>query len=327
MQYVEIVEITNSLLTKNMEWIARYAGYADKIINNQPVHINGISKFRVQTPLYLYTCIGNLLNKDVLNYDLRFLGQSVAHIKIKNDNVIIHTHKFQRVANLKYFGIDISLDNEKWSSYKARKFRSSFNKCSSIQGRSNEHKIEAGLLDEFRKKNSLAKPLRKIQPVLLANCFFQMLTPLKASLKSISYSANKGGGIDILAHIKHKNNSVRFCVMELKDEHNNAEPPQKVMAQAVVYATFIAHLLRSESGNKWYKLLGFMGDVPVELIVDVSIVMPLPQTGQCEDFSKERIEVLENTYLELYSLYFRNQSNPLGDISYEFEGTLMDEML
>lgn len=327
MQYIKTVEAVNNLLVQNSEWIVRYIRYADEIINNQSKHIESRGKFRAQTPFYLYTCISNLLNKNVLKYDLRFLGQSVASIKIKNGNVVIHTKKNQRTANLRYFGVDIPLNNEKWNSYKAKKFRCAFNRCTSIQGRSNEHKIEALLLNEFRKKDGRAKPLRNIQPVVLANSFYQMPTPVKASLKDITYSAEKGGGIDILAHVKHKNNSVRLCVMELKDEYNNSEPPQKVMTQAVAYATFIAHLLRSESGNKWYKLFGFSKDIPEKLTIDVSIVMPSVQTEQNEDFSKEIIEVMENTYIELYSLYFRNKASILGEISYEFEGSLKDEML
>ena len=302
-------------------------GYADKINNNLSTYIKGRKRFRIQDPLYLYTCVSNLLNTHTLNYDLRFLGQSIACIKISNNNVIIHTKKAQKKSNQKYFSIGVSLDEEEWQSYMAKKFRSAFNKCKSIHGRSNEHKIEAGLLREFQKKDGRAKSLRNIQPVVLANCFFQMCTPVTASLKDINYSAAKGGGIDILARVKHVNNSVRLCVMELKDENNNSEPPQKVMTQAVAYATFIARLLRSESGNKWYKLFGFSGDVPKELIIDTSIVMPLPSLGEREDFAKERIKVMEDTYIELYSLYFRVKENFLGRISYEFEGSLKDEML
>ena len=48
-----------------------------------------------------------------------------------------------------------------------------------------------------------------------------MPTPLSASKKDIKY-VRIGGGIDILARIKHKDNNVRLCVMELKDENITA---------------------------------------------------------------------------------------------------------
>lgn len=327
MEYINIVNTTNNLLTQNTEWIARYMSYADKIIKNQSKHIDGKKKFHIQSPLYLYTNIGNLLNGNILNYDLRFLGQSIAGIKLKNGNVTIHTNLFQKKANRKYFEIDRPLNDEKWNGHQAREFRKAFNKCKSTKGRSNEHKIEAKLLSDFCKRDGRAKSLRNIQPVVLANCFFQMATPLQASLHNIKYSFHKGGGIDMLARVKHKDNSVRLCVMELKDEYNNSEPPEKVMIQAVAYATFIARLLRSESGNKWYRLFGFSGDVPEKIVIDVSIVMPSSRIEQNENFGRERIEVIENTYIELYSLYFKDKATFLGEISYEFEGSLKEEMM
>ena len=327
MNFTKTVELVNKLLADNYEWITRYNGYSETILKNQQKYIDARKNFRIKTPFYLYTSISKLLNVNVLNYDLRFLGQSVAFIKVKKDIISIKTDKHKDSSNSKFFGIDVPLRDEKWNSYKARKFRIEFNNCKSIKGHSNEHKIESGLLSEFHSKSRSKKSLSNIQPVLLANTFFQMATPLKASSSEIVYSNSQGGGIDILARVKHKDNSVKICVMELKDEYTNSEPPQKVMNQAIAYATFIANLLRSKSGNGWYKIFGFSSNVPESLTIDVSIVMPLPDKAKFEDFRTKRIKILEDTYIKLYSLYFKEKSKYSDGYNYEFIGSLKEEMM
>jgi len=327
MDYTKTVEITNQLLIDNTEWVIRYQDYEKKININKTRHENGRSKFRIFSPFYLYTSITNLLQDNVLNYDLRFLGQSVASIKIKHGGIIITTNNNKDASNRKYFGVDIPLRDEKWNSYKTKKFRREFSKCNSDKGRSKEHKIESALLSEFKKSGKKQKALYNIQPILLANSFFQMATPIKASLTEIDYVGAKGGGIDILSRVRHKDNITRLCVMELKDENIGSEPPRKVMNQAIAYATFIANLLRSRSGDKWYELFGFSGSVPNTLIIDVSIVMPYPQQGASEDFNSERIEVLKDTFIELHSLYFKEKAKLIGGYDYEFSGSLKEAMM
>jgi len=329
MEYTNTINTVNRLLTDEKEWVSRYRGYSEKIIGNQQKYEEGKKKFRVNPPLYLYTCIGNLIKNSSLQYDLRFLGQSIATIKVKNNTVYITAGKKKTAGNIKYFDINIPLREEYWNSYNANKFRKAFKKCKDKRSHSDEHRIESSLLSEFKKNSRDEKVLCNIQPVLLANTFFQMATPIKASkTDSISYSKQFGGGIDILSRVKHKDNSVRPCVMELKDEYSTSEPPEKVMKQAVAYGTFIARLLRSESGNSWYKLFGFSRAVPNELIVDVAIVMPLPTNKELADFNMEKLKVCENTYLELYTLYFiDNKTNNVNEYDYEFKGSLKDNML
>jgi len=58
-----------------------------------------------------------------------------------------------------------------------------------------------------------------------------MPTPLTASGSNIVYSGGRGG-IDILARYNH-----RLTVIELKDEYNPKEGPDKVISQALAYAT------------------------------------------------------------------------------------------
>jgi len=326
MKYIKTVKFVNNLLLENNEWTSRYKGYSDTIIKNMQKYIDVRRKFQIKPPLYLYTSISKLIDINTPKFDLRFLGQSIATIKFKRDDIKITTTS-KNSSNLRYFGINVTLRDEDWNGSKARKFRSEFNKCKSTTGHSKEHKIESGLLSEFYSKSKSKKSLSNIQPVLLANTFFQMATPLKASSNTIDYSSAFGGGIDILARVKHKDNSVKICVMELKDENTNSEPPQKVMKQAVAYATFIANLLRSESGNEWYKIFGFSGNVPEILTIDVATVMPSLPNNELEHFNKERIKISENTFIELYSLYFTEKSKYIDGYNYEFKGSLKEEMM
>jgi hypothetical protein len=315
MNYYEIVDFVNDLLNKNEEWVERYARYADQIIENKERYEAGRENFHVYSPLSVYTNVSKA--KGTLEYDLRFLGQSVATIKVEGKKVLIST-RGKEDGNSSYFGYNIELDNKKWTSPEAKDFRKHFEKCIDKKTKSSEHHVENELLTEFKKKKRSEKKLCNIQPVRLSGMFFQMPTPLAASGNKIEYSKSNGGGIDILSRVKHGNNEINLCVMELKDENKVAEPPAKVMKQAVAYAIFIARLLRSKSRNEWYKLFGFSGDVPADLTLDVTIVMP-KNADQCENFGK-KIRVCANTELKLYSLYFIKDS-------YDFTGSLKDSML
>jgi len=324
MDYSKIVKKVNELLTENNEWKQRYAGYAQDILNKENIYKKGKTKFRPKSPLYCYTSVSKVTGN--IEYDIRFCGQSVATAKIINDDIFISTNKDKDKSNKEYFDIGKPLVNEDWKGKNASEFRAKFTKelQKKEKGKSREHHVENILLAEFGKKKSVNKILCNIKPILLCDLFFQMPTPLTAS-KELIKPAKKGGGIDILTRVRHKKGSGgrRICVMELKDENKANESPQKVMNQAIAYATFIARLLRSESGNKWYNIFGFRSTVPEKLIIDVSIVMPFNKDRNENFETIELIPVAENTYLKLYSLYFhRNETGVQG-----FAGSLKDDLL
>ena len=322
MNHSEIVEKVNELLTKNNEWEERFADYAAQITKNKTAYIEGAKKFRVNPPLYRYTSVSKVSGKNA-TFDIRFCGQSVATVHVENEDVKI-TAKYDN--NKKYFGVDIQLDNADWNDPKSSEFRAAFkNLKDGVKVKSPERCDENTLLVEFAKKESINKKLCNIKPVELYDHFFQMPTPLKASNEPIDY-AKMGGGIDILARMKRKNKPVDkqslLCVMELKDENTDKEPPDIVMNQAIAYATFIARLLRSKSGNQWFNLFGFGNDVPKELEIGTVVVMPFcnERNENFENF--EEINVAENTFLKLYSLYY--QLNEDGSVK-EFSGSLVDD--
>ena len=151
MNYIKTVEFVNNLLIENDEWISRYKKYSKKITTNQQLHKDGRTKFKIPTPFHLYTNISNLYSKNP-SYDIRFLGQSVATLKLNQEIVTISTNK-KNTKNKKYFGINITLSDELWDSTQSSTFRKSFKQCETIKGRSPEHTVESALLSEFKQKN------------------------------------------------------------------------------------------------------------------------------------------------------------------------------
>ena len=325
MNYIEIVRKVNDLLRNNNEWEARFAKYADQIKKNERFYVEAAKKFRVNPPLYRYTSVSKVSGKNA-SFDIRFRGQSVASVLVEHGNVKISA---KYANNKSYFGVDIQLDKADWKDQKASEFRTAFkNLKGGVNVKSPERYAENILLAEFGKKERKNKQLCNIQPVELCNDFFQMPTPLTASKSPIGYT-KIGGGIDILARIKRKNNptDVRLCVLELKDENNAKEPPQIAMNQAIAYATFIARLLRSQSGKQWFKIFrpkdAEVVPVPKTLTIGAVVVMPFCKERN-ENFENfEKIKVAENTFLKLYSLYY--QLNEDGSVK-EFTGSLVDDI-
>ena len=145
-----------------------------------------------------------------------------------------------------------------------------------------EHDMECELLKNYSQKSSAGKEILNIQPVMMGNtgARFQMPTAIKASTAkngtaNIEYSNSKhsGGGIDILARMG-SGKGTKLAVLELKDSYSKSEPPEKVMHQAVAYATFIRELLKSDCGEKWWKFFGFGGNIPQKLEIKAIVVMP-----------------------------------------------------
>jgi hypothetical protein len=90
------------------------------------------------------------------------------------------------------------------------------------------------------------------------------------------------------------------------------------MKQAVTYATFIARLLRSDLSSEWYEIFK-LSEPKKDLTLDVSIIMPIGEDK--EDFKKvPKMQVCENTWLKLYSLYYDPDT-------FQFTGSLVEDML
>jgi hypothetical protein len=310
-----ITEVQNLLYkSENIEWIKRYANYAQSIFANLETIKIKKKQFNEWAPLYLYMNIGSA--KDRMPFSLRYLGQEVATLKVGKESISISTKKFD-ATNERDFDCKTKVHDKEWTSEKASKFRrhfSSFPNRTNESGQKNEeHRIESLLLTEFSKSNRKDKILHNIQPVKFAGIArFQMSTPLKASnVNDIKYSGANGGGIDILSRIGI-GSGTRLCIMEVKDENIAKEPPTHAILQALVYAAFIRELLRSERGELWWQIFGFKGKPPARLDIPVVCVMP---STQCNDFSFQDKNIsIDNDLFSLNYIYFTEKNNAIVDV-------------
>lgn len=228
--YSVVVDKTIEVLSKNREWEDIYRHYADEIINKEAAYNNAGKKFYVPFPLVCYSRMGLVMGcKKIKKYDLRFCGQSVGTIKVndtkksanKKDEgpaTLSVTKKLAEAAN-RSFGYNKAIHGTwNWHSKEAIQWREHYRTLAkkgmmSKITKHREHLIESSLLKEFSKKSSKNKSLCNIQPVTFGGNFFQLTTPLRASKHDedpkIALTANRngasGGGIDILARIKHSN--------------------------------------------------------------------------------------------------------------------------
>lgn len=324
----ETVKLSAQLLKENTKWKVVYSEYAEAIKKNSASYKEYAKKFRKPSSLIVYTSIGRVKSSYDYIYDLRFGGQSVGTIKGKEDEQPSLT-----VSDSQAKGICKILGREKFSSFnkvswshdnRAKEFRKLFNEIKPTKNlglHSKEHRIESKILEEFGKSDP-DKLLRNIQPIRLGGMFFQFITPLKASThEPVIYASRHGGGIDILARVTHKNNERRIAVIELKDENKPSEPQADVMKQALIYATFIAYLLRSESGNTWWNIFEESNNVPTNLHLDVVTLMP---KGNSNEGSLNEIAIKElNATLHLYTLYYgvNTEGNP-NNLEGKFDETL-----
>lgn len=340
----KIVKKTKQILVdKKPVWANAYNRYANNIkVNTKKYELNA-KKFQVNAPLTVYSSIGKVMTeKSTTAYDLRYAGQSVGeiHVNNKGDVLLYVTDKqtdyakehsdFTNICPLK--GVDWHKDEA------AVNFRKAYQAGSTkkVVIKSEEHRIENFLLKEFAKKTRAeGKKLCNIQPVRLGGKFFQLTTPLTASDHEpkpalINENSDKpganGGGIDILARVKHSPRMSRIAIIELKDENADIEPQKVVMTQALTYATFVAYLLRSESGKDWWNIFRNNSktekNVPQHLHLDVVTLMP---EGTSEEGDLANIEIKElNAILHLYTLYYKRDKDGNPD---SFSGTLTEAIM
>lgn len=338
-KYLEIVQKT-LLLLEDKEykcWENIYEEYANKIMEKILLYEDVKKGFQIRYPLSVYSSIGKAM--EGISFDIRYAGQSVGTIKSKSEGLALYVNEKQAKYAKDNFGFTDSkpLDYVGWKSKEAERFRSFYNTQKIEFGcnvKSEEHRIENVLLREFSENSSKNKLLCNIQPVKLGGGFFQLTTPLKGSTHNPEISMRKkgefyvgatGGGIDILARVG-KNSKFKITVFELKDENTKDEPQSVVMQQALIYATFVAKLLRSEvndlsepynNGILWWSILrenyNNRSNLPKHLDINVVTLMPYEAnvSNENEDLCEIPIESL-NTTLHLYSMYYErdDKGNP-----------------
>jgi len=314
--YQDVVDNVINELLENGEWDGRFAGYADDIEKYGDEYSRKRKYFRVKAPLYAYTSISKVGGS--CQYDLRFKGQSVATVSVDKTGPVTISTVGKDKSNEGYFGCTSKHqlpDNTNWDNPKAIGFRKHFRDISSsVKAKSPEHSHESMLLSHFRKSKSGDKKILNIQPVLLSGQFFQMPTAISASKTDKIKHSRDGGGIDILARVR-KGSQSTLTIIELKDEKNWEERPEIAIKQAIAYATFILFLLRSKSGDKWWKIFRFGGNVPEELTVYAVVAMPGIKEED-RDFVGEELKVVNmgRDKIKLYHITYSEQNYELQHI-------------
>ena len=280
MRNEEIVKIAGEKLLTHDDWCEAYTRYAENIKAKEEVFNNVTKILKKKLPrrmgyLRLYSSI-NLAQKKPVEYDLRIFGQSVGSLIVRFNKdskyqIFLKITPKHEKNNEKHLKIKTKANPKRhpypWDSKDAKDILNTFVKYNGegANMHSSEHKLETLVLHDLNKTlKKKEKILTYIRPVMLGELgFFQMRTPFGASkhgtedypLYSMRDGAACGGGIDILARIQHKDNSWRLAIIELKDDNLKRESQPIVMQQALVYATFIAHLLRcNKCGDDWYNI-------------------------------------------------------------------------
>ena len=289
MDYCNIIKKTQNLLELNRtEWEDRFINYLKLTINNQKDILDRRSRFHKWGNLSVYFTLGRAKDNSG-RFDLRYEGQSVGTLSVskKNVNLVIEKSHYKNNTNEKIFiGYPKEVKQGKYDwkeDYEARLFRAYF-KSNPGKQLHPEHKFENLLLKEFSKNDSNDKSFVRIRPVTLGkDLLFQMPTPLSASTNKVTYSKGHGG-IDILAR-----RGGHLVVFELKDEYKRDEGPEKVMSQAIAYATFITELCKTDAADDFWNLCG-IHDKNKQKTIYVSILMPEPETKDVP-FNGEEIRV------------------------------------
>jgi hypothetical protein len=317
-EFYKVIDDTRKLLHNNLEWQERYPKYAKEISNNIEDIKSVRNRFREWSPLKLYLNVSKAKNVvKAVKFELRYLGQTVADLQYNKDNkeFKLDTVKYN-ATNKRDFDCEIYLSKVKWDGIEARKFRRFFKNREPIRNIENnkgneEHRMESLLLSEFLKLKD--KNLANIKPVTIANLRFPMPTPLSASNhKKTKYSGIHGGGIDILARIGTGGRATNLCIIELKDENTQIEPPKEALKQAVTYATFLRELLRSYSGPDWWRLFGFGGNLPKKLVLFAVCTMPSNGNNN-KSFEGTKLNI-EGDIIELHYLYFTEEKNEISKV-------------
>jgi hypothetical protein len=325
---ISVVSETSKILIENhSNWVNRYKKLAQRIEENEEKYRYVSKLFHTPGSLDTFT---SMTRPGENTIDLRFAGLSIGEITaIDKDNITLevsaaqakYAHKLDDLQNCQEFSAT------EWHNKKASDYRSFYKKQSST--REVKEKIGKSLKEEVRIEHWILAEIRRhsnnllcnISPVMLCGHFFKMPVPLNASGHIIppEYKSASYGYMDIFARVKHgSNKDNRLAVIELKDENQDGESQCLVLQQSLIYSTFIAHLLCSEIGERWWKIFrdNRAGIIPNELKIDSVSLMPADgNSPECEDFSPISVPIpgFENKVkLYPYKLYYERdaQGNP-----------------
>jgi hypothetical protein len=265
-------------------------------------------QFHQWHPLRVYVSVGKAKSSNKPVFSLRFFGQEVAELIVK-DKVMLCLKSKQ------YFkGLTLKQGKYSWKGKEAKEFRAFFKKLAidfngSPEIKSIEHRIESKFIVEMLKgSGKFGCSGLKIQPITLGGCPLQFPVPFSANTGE---PKGKSGHIDILARRKGKDNKVRLSVWELKrpGEYRHAA------SQAYIYAIQLLRILRSGEGKKWYKVFGFNGAVPKSLEIEAVVAITRNQASE-KKFTNDQKMLGENNkingdIIKLYAVYYKEKPDAI----------------
>lgn len=268
------------------------------------------SQFHQWYPLIIYISVARAKSNSRVLFSLRFFGQEVAELFVKDKKVILRLNKRHSEKNKKYFESTLKDGDYDWKGKEAKDFRAYFkNLALSEEGipkvKVCEHRIESKFIQEMLKgSGKFGVSGLKIKPITIEGCPLQFPVLISAS----TGRPKKGkGNIDILAR-----HSGKISVWELKkpNTYNNAA------SQAYIYALTLLQVLRyTKNGPRWYKLFGYESPIPKPIEIEAVVAIT---NNQKEKFNKEKTELKKNTSFEidgdsikLYAAYYTEESQSI----------------
>lgn len=273
------------------------------------------SQFHQWDPLKVYVSVTRAKSKRRAVFSLRFFGQEVAELVVKDQSVVLKLTKRHRQNNMKWFQCTLDAGHYDWDGREAKKFRSyfkekAFSSKREPKVRSPEHRVESKFIQEMLKgSGKFGVPGLKIQPVTIAGCPLQLPVPISASGKELKEG---DGHIDILARHRGKDGKTRLSVWELKRAGAYDHPA----SQAYIYAFTLLQILRHpKNGPKWYRLFGYKSPIPKRIEIEAVVGITRNQERK---FNKEKAEIEKNSPFEIagdtfrmYAAYYEEKSDSI----------------
>jgi len=318
-----IIKVRSELALNERDWERNFRKYLKRVLNAK--YLINIHK--------IIDCLGDYLSLTVSFSDIdkncirvRYLGQMIAMINIRSNGIYMSTvNKTREENNERHFDCNIVLRNELWGSEKVKNFLTHFK---GLPKRDNEivtsHKVEEDRLEDlivYRFRKDSQNSSSGFFPVNISGITFKFHTPIKGSGHNKgNYISSGPSHVDILARYRSNDaDEERLCIIELKDENVPNEPVEMVVQQALVYAVFIRELLRSESGELWWRFFGFDTPLPEKLVLIAASMMPdvsaeYSSSNVDEVFGGYQLHLEEGSddVIELHYIYFNKEENGVG---------------
>lgn len=319
--YAELIEIIDGKLEEDKSWLPYYKGYGQQLARsaNEEKYKKAKRTIRKNNPFELYVTMGAIDEKTKPIFHLRYLGQSIGKLEYKNDQVYLSVADKQE-QNEKYFAYKgPAFEDEKWTSPKAREFRSYFTNAKDFEGTkkdglpySPEHMVENALFSELGKRSSTNKSLLRIRPISYGGNLMHLKTAVKGSdTKNDIYEISdkgQGGEIDCLCRRTIGGGKSRLVVIEVKDQNQSGETFDIAIKQVLTYAVFLRKLLRSEAGKDWKKVLGMKNQYKSNIEIEAVAAMPAGEINP--SFQGHRFVFANGDFIDIHYMKFTSEINP-----------------